>query len=625
MLKLKNTQRPFTRLAGFVFRKRFFTYVALAVLVALCSGATRPSVRNFNVDSQANHKQGSEAPTEVKYLNTVPGVAYVGSKVCGTCHRPIYDQYIRTDMARSMSLPSQRLELDRLASSVTIFDKKLNRYFEVFRQGQDSYEGEYEFDPNGHEIFKHIEKIAYAVGTGENGIGYVIQRRNYLFQAPIAFYTKANAWGLAPGYHSHDFGFTRPIRAACVACHSGLPQPVSDVNGLYKKPPFLELGIGCESCHGPGQLHVEARLKGKPLSGLIDPTIVNLAKLPASLADNVCMFCHQEGDARVLMRGKHFVDFRPGTPLGDTLAIFVVSRRRQSTQNLPFLDYYSEMILSKCYEASHGQLSCLLCHDPHQQLLKSEVSANYRNKCFRCHTDRSCSIPLQERVQQTPPDDCVRCHMPQQNARLLTHTDITNHRIIARQGEPYPSFPSSPIIGQASDLTWLDAVPGKKSPPPLVSLAAYRQVLLQNPDPIFKAHYSQLLNLLAREDQSNAVVLRALAQGAVEEGTLEGRVEAIKYLAQIVSQGSAATTDYLALAELLAQSGQLMKAIGILQKALSSDPYNPSIYELLVSCDMEVGDRLHAAQIAQAGLKLFPESSFLRTQLTEISTNPLAR
>ncbi len=127
------------------------------------------------------------------------------------------------------------------------------------------------------------------------------------------------------------------LPAVCAACHSGRPQPVPDRKGLYRQPPFRELGIGCENCHAPGQLHVQARLKGKPLRGKIDNTIVNPDDLSPWLADNICMSCHEEGDARVLRSGKRYTDFRPGTPLSNTLLVFSPPREsRFCRRRLPW-------------------------------------------------------------------------------------------------------------------------------------------------------------------------------------------------------------------------------------------------------------------------------------------------
>src|SRR5438876_2667126 len=143
----------------------------------------------------------------------------------------------------------------KLPVPVTTYDKKLNRYFQVFTDASGLYESVYRVDKDGKTVYRETEKISYTMGTGRNGIGPLVRRGNYLFQAPLAFYPRDKTWGLSPGYESFDVGFTRPITAECVICHSGLPRPLLAGIGLYENPPFRELGIGCENCHGPGQLH----------------------------------------------------------------------------------------------------------------------------------------------------------------------------------------------------------------------------------------------------------------------------------------------------------------------------------------------------------------------------------
>src|SRR5579872_4179176 len=60
----------------------------------------------------------------IQYLNTAPGVAYVGSKVCGTCHSAIYQEYSQTHMGRSMYLPDDPADLERTPEPVTVFNEK---------------------------------------------------------------------------------------------------------------------------------------------------------------------------------------------------------------------------------------------------------------------------------------------------------------------------------------------------------------------------------------------------------------------------------------------------------------------------------------------------------------------
>src|SRR6266581_213023 len=51
---------------------------------------------------------------------------YVGSRACAKCHPSIYDSFSRTDMGRSMAEITPAL-LERIPSSASIFDPKLNR------------------------------------------------------------------------------------------------------------------------------------------------------------------------------------------------------------------------------------------------------------------------------------------------------------------------------------------------------------------------------------------------------------------------------------------------------------------------------------------------------------------
>ena len=36
------------------------------------------------------------------YRNTAPGIAYVGTKLCGQCHENILRKYLNTDMGRAL-------------------------------------------------------------------------------------------------------------------------------------------------------------------------------------------------------------------------------------------------------------------------------------------------------------------------------------------------------------------------------------------------------------------------------------------------------------------------------------------------------------------------------------------
>src|SRR5207245_8606257 len=141
------------------------------------------------------------------YRNTAPGVAYVGSKVCAGCHKQLYDRYRRGAMGRSMAEVRVASQPSRAVEPVTVRHVKLNRYFQVFRQGAEIFQREYETDAAGKTVFTTTHKLEYAVGSGVNGFSYIVRRGDYLFQAPLSFYTRTQKWDLSPGYEFGDYGF----------------------------------------------------------------------------------------------------------------------------------------------------------------------------------------------------------------------------------------------------------------------------------------------------------------------------------------------------------------------------------------------------------------------------------
>ncbi|MGH9350953.1 MAG: tetratricopeptide repeat protein [Terriglobia bacterium] len=567
-------------------------------------------------------KAGPAHPQQdaVVYLNTAPGVGYVGSKSCATCHVDIYREYAQTLMGRSMTLPG---ELSNLPSKpVIVHSEKLNRYFEIFRQGANLYQSEYELAPDGSEIFSDTHPIAYVMGAGQNGIGYLVQEGSRLFEAPLSYYTRLHSWDLSPGYDVLDYGFLRPAQSDCVVCHSGRAQPITEHANLYKNPPFEQLAVGCENCHGPGELHVEERTKGEPLKGPVDRSIVNPGDLPGWLANNVCMMCHQSGDARVLQPGKTYADFRPGTPLTNTVAILSVPFTRASPPRDPLLQQYAQMVLSKCYRASGGRLGCLTCHNPHFEPTAAEAPAYFRQKCLRCHTELSCKVPLAARRAQSPPDDCVSCHMPRQNLQAISHSALTNHRIIAFQGEPFPEAAFHMTTPALPDLVHVDAIPGKQAVPlkRKVLLQAYSDLSQTHPE--YKPRFEALLSRLSKIEPHNLFILSVLGSQAAVSGTPEGLLEAQRKLSAAIAAGSTAASDFEAYAYVLMRLGKTQEAGSVLKRGIKLNPYATHLYKDLAVVLIQLHQYASALEIIKLELKIYPEDSFMRSLVARLEHSP---
>jgi tetratricopeptide (TPR) repeat protein len=561
----------------------------------------------------------SENPQQATpFRNTAARVPYVGSERCAGCHGEIYERYRRTTMGRSMALAGDSESLDKITSPVTIFDQAKKRYFQVFRQGSDIYQSEYALDASGQELYRQTEKVVYAIGAGSEGIGCIVRRDNFLFEAPLSYYTRPKAWALSPGYEASNPGFSRPVLDVCIVCHSGLPQPIPQRYGLYKDPPFRELAIGCENCHGPGGLHVLERTQGAARSGDFDSTIVNPSHLPGWLADNICMNCHQGGDVRALQPGKDYLDYRPGTPLDDTVATFKVPPRRESSPQSVLLEHHFSLTLSRCYRAGKDQMRCTTCHNPHQLVTKEQKVEHYRNRCLTCHAEASCKLPIQDRLRHNPPNDCAGCHMPKRDVQEIAHAVLTNHRIVRRPDEPYPEDAFQLGQPSLSNLIHVSAIPGQDpaAVPPLTLLQAYRTLSLSH-DSEYEESYTRVLRQLGRSEPDNPVVLGALAEKVMIAETPQARFQAIRYLSRAIQLGSTSPNDYLMLGDLLARSDRMSEAIDILSKGSTLFPYGAEFYQSLAVDLMSAGRHSEAVETIKKGLSICPGDTTLRVLLTK--------
>jgi hypothetical protein len=545
------------------------------------------------------------------YLNTASGVKYVGSKVCARCHGAICKEFSQTPMGRSMVLPSDP-SLPLLSAPVKVHDPRSGLDYEIYRSGSSLYQSQSEEDAEGNFVFTETHRIAYAIGAGIDGVGYLVREGNHILEAPLSYYTQTHGWGLSPAYAGKEVGFDRQVMTECLTCHSGRPRPMAGGWGAYDNPPFEQLAIGCENCHGPGSLHVKERTNRGPLPGTLDRSIVNPADLPSWLADNICMRCHEDGDMHVLQPGKALQDFRPGTPLDHTVAIFSIPFTPQSPPQSALLHQYMQMILSKCYLRTNGKMTCITCHDPHFEPTASEAPAYYRKKCLMCHTEQSCTVPLARRIRQSPPDDCITCHMPREKLRTISHSALTNHRIIAYQGEPFPNAAFHMTTPRLPDTVLLDRIPEKGQPnlPPIVLLQAYRELVAEHP--AYSTPYNRLLDQLVKTQPQNPIVLSALATREALAGNPARLAEAQDDMRRAVAAGATTPVDVSFYASLLIRAGSMAQAVSILQREIAKDPYSAAAYATLMSVYVKLKEYRLALQTMEQYLKLFPQDSTTR-------------
>jgi Tetratricopeptide repeat len=548
--------------------------------------------------------------------------AYVGSTACSQCHSEIYRRFTQTSMGRSMSSVTPAF-LKGIPSSAVYVNQQMNRRFEVFTRDEKLYQSESGIGTDGGETFRSAHELAWIIGAGVNGFGAILQEDHHLFQAPLSFYSKTTKWEPSPGYEFIDLGFNRPIPPGCISCHSGRPNAVPGSNGESEGAPFSELAIGCERCHGPGSAHVQAMLganvprpKNSATAVALDSRIVNPARLTPYLADNICMGCHQTGDVRVLKPGKTYQDIRPGYPLDDTLSILMIPPTQESRPSADHVEHYYSMTLSKCYRESKGRLSCITCHDPHVEPSREEAPGYFNSKCLTCHTNQSCKLPVQVRMQQKPVNNCIGCHMPKRDIQVISHSSATNHRIVARLDEPFPDVTFKQTTASLPDLIHLNpahrpASGEQAAPPPLLTLLQAYGELAEN-KPEYVAAYLKVLGRLEQTQPDDPLVQAALGRRDLKSGNFSS---AARHLRRSIESRPTVATTYADLADALSHLGKTEEALPQIEKAIQLDPFNPVTRKMLVVNLIGAKQYTEAHKALEDYLKIFPQDDFMRQMM----------
>jgi hypothetical protein len=549
-------------------------------------------------------KLHTDRPASVPTAND----GYVGSAACAECHAHIAASFSQTRMGRSITRVSPAT-VAKLPVPASFDNPALDRHFDVFARDGKLFQSEYATGSGSEEIFRNTEEVKWIIGAGANGYGGLVQQGDYLFEAPLSFFTTPKRWESSPGYEQQDIGFHRPVIAGCITCHAGRPTPTDEETGKFGPTPFDQTSIGCENCHGPGAAHLRAMRPGGDRSH--GSLIVNPGKLPADRENDICMSCREAGDARVPRPGKTYRDFRPGAALDDTVSILMVPLKPSDPDTHDHVQHYFEMSMSKCFRASARQLRCATCHDPHVEPTAAQAPAYFNEKCMACHEQQSCTAPVDARQKTTPSDNCIGCHMPQRQAPETAHTSLTNHRILARPGEPWPDEAFQQTTPELPDLVHLNHVRGRADDLSELSLLeAYREIAQRKPE--YTTAYDRTLADLEQKDPDHAAVQEGLGRKELTSGNLDQAIAHLRRAAELSPQR--AMTHSL-LSEALAQQGNLNEALESSEKAVSLDPYEPLYRKSLIHHLIEARQYDKATAEMEHYMELFPEDDFMRKML----------
>jgi Flp pilus assembly protein TadD len=413
-------------------------------LIAEAAQVANKSTRDGDAESgdaeSGGSKQSSNDPRltyPTIFRNVKPQVAYMGDSNCAQCHQELCTTFHQHPMGRSASLAGGD-KLEELGPEamnpcqvgpyelrVRIEDGKMTHSLSAKTR-------------DGETLPSVDFPTTIAIGSGTRGRSYLVYDADSVWQSPVSWFTTKKRWDVSPGF---DLGTAtqRPTITQCLYCHVNHHEVIPDTINRYKLPlSSLQLSIGCERCHGPGELHSKERTDGKPLDSAhpgIDTSIVNPKHLSDDLQLSICAQCHLSGKSRVTRKDRLEHDFRPGLPLELFINAFLTHPEAQFKNKA--VGHFDQMLLVKCRTLNGGKLLCTTCHDPHQSYEPQEAQRRYIDDCKSCHQTQVCSETQELRAKQQ--DNCIKCHMPTNSNTNIAHVSLTDHRILRRPSEPLAS------------------------------------------------------------------------------------------------------------------------------------------------------------------------------------------
>ena len=189
-------------------------------------------------------------------------------------------------------------------------------------------------------------------------------------------------------------------------------------HGQAANPRSPAAKLGCESCHGPGQAHVDDDAKGK---------ITKFKAMKPAEVNGTCLTCHNRGthagwegsthEARNLSCATCHSVHKPQssrsqlvkpteTQLCATCHRLQVAKTERAVAHMPVRE---------------GKMACSSCHNPHGSISNVKalkVGSSVAESCTSCHTEMRGPMLFEHAPVR---ENCATCHDPHgsSNDRML--------------------------------------------------------------------------------------------------------------------------------------------------------------------------------------------------------------
>jgi DmsE family decaheme c-type cytochrome len=204
-----------------------------------------------------------------------------------------------------------------------------------------------------------------------------------------------------------------------VTCHTDQEASVkASKHGQEKNPRTPAAGKGCESCHGPGQAHVDDDAKGH---------ILKFATMKPAEVSETCLTCHNRGTHAGWEGSKH-----AARNVSCATCHSVHSPKSPEHQ---LVKPTETQVCATCHRTQvakteravahmpvrEGKMSCSSCHNPHGSITNVKnlkTGGSVTELCVSCHTEMRGPMLFEHAPVR---ENCATCHDPHgsSNDRML--------------------------------------------------------------------------------------------------------------------------------------------------------------------------------------------------------------
>jgi DmsE family decaheme c-type cytochrome len=205
----------------------------------------------------------------------------------------------------------------------------------------------------------------------------------------------------------------------CTTCHDAEGKSIRGTkHGEAKNPRTPAANHGCESCHGPGQAHVDDDAKGH---------ILNPAKMKPEDVNQTCLACHNRGEHAGWSGSAHERRNLSCQTCHSVHNPKSVERQLVKATQTELCATCHKLQVTKTERAvahmpvREGKMQCTSCHNPHgsiSNVKQLKTGNSVAELCTSCHTEMRGPVLWEHAPVR---ENCATCHDPHgsSNDRML--------------------------------------------------------------------------------------------------------------------------------------------------------------------------------------------------------------